>query len=163
MAETLMIFGLGASLLGTAVSTVAGVQQAKFMAQTAKRSAEISKLNAERAVERSQIEGQDQDRLAEEVIVDAISIPAGSGLSLASGSFSKKRASLRQLARLDTLRIRQAGDIEAFNFLQEADTSKTEAKKFKRKAKYTAIAGALQAVSTLGNSSLISGAATKGS
>ncbi len=162
MAETLMIFGLGASLLGTAVSTVAGVQQAKFQAQIAKRSAEISELNAERAVERSQIEAQDQDRLAAEVIGDAISKQAGSGLSLASGSFSKKRASLRQLARLDTLRIRQAGDIDAFNFLQEAATGKAEAKAFKRKAKFTAVAGALQGVSALGNSSLISDAATKG-
>ncbi len=162
MAEVLLIASLGASLLGTAVSTIAGVQQAKFQAQIAKRSAEISELNAERAVERSQIEAQDQDRLAAAVIGDAISKQAGSGLSLKSGSFTGKRASLRQLARLDTLRIRQAGDIEAFNFLQEAATGKAEAKAFKRKAKFTAVAGALQAVSTLGNSSLISDAITKG-
>ncbi len=162
MAEILSIASIGASLLGTAVSTIAGVQQAKFQAQIAKRSAEISKLNAERAVERSQIEAQDQDRMAASVIGDAISNQAGSGLSLKSGSFVGKRASLRQLARLDTLRIRQAGDIEAFNFLQEAATSKAEAKAFKRKAKFTAIAGVLQSASVLGSSSLITKAATKG-
>ena len=71
MAETLLVVGLGASLLGTGISTIAGIQQAKFQAQIAKRSAEISRLNAERAVERSQIEAQDQDRLAAAVIGDA--------------------------------------------------------------------------------------------
>ena len=163
MAETLLVVGLGASLLGTGISTIAGIQQAKFQAQIAKRSAEISRLNAERAVERSQIEAQDQDRLAAAVIGDVISNEqAGSGLSLRSGSFTKKRASLRQLARLDTLRIRQAGDIEAFNFLQEAATGRAEAKAFKRKAKFTAIAGVLKGISTIGGSSLVSGAATSG-
>ena len=162
MAETLLIASLGASLLGTGISTIAGVQQAKFQAQIAERSAEISEMNAERAAFRSQVEAQDQDRLAAAVIGEEISKQAGSGLSLASGSFTKKRASLRQLARLDTLRIRQAGDIEAFNFLQEAVTSKIEAKAFKRKAKFTAIAGVMQEVSTFAGSSLVSGAATKG-
>ena len=160
--SVLLGVGLAASLLGTGISTIAGIQQAKFQAQIAKRSAEISELNAERAVERSQIEAQDQDRLAAAVIGDVISKQAGSGLSLRSGSFTKKRASLRQLARLDTLRIRQAGDIEAFNFLQEAAGFKAEAKAFKRKAKFTAIAGVLQGVSTIAGSSLISGALTKG-
>ena len=162
MPETLAIVGLGASLLGTGISTIAGIQQAKFQAQIAKRSAEISELNAERAVERSQIEAQDQDRLAAAVIGEEISKQAGSGLRLTSGSFTKKRASLRQLARLDTLRIRQAGDIEAFNFLQEAATSKIEAKMFKRKAKFIAIAGVLKGISTIGGSSLVCGARTKG-
>ena len=112
-------------------------------------------------MERAQIEGQDQDRLAVAVIGEEISKQAGSGLNLVSGSFTKKRASLRQLARLDTLRIRQAGDVEAFNFLQEAATSKAEAKAFKRKAKFTALAGALQGVGDIAGSSLISGALTK--
>ena len=69
---------------------------------------------------------------------------------------------MRQLARLDTLRIRQAGDIEAFNFLQEAATGRAEAKAFKRKAKFIAIAGVLKGISTIGGSSLVSGAATSG-
>ena len=162
MAETLLVVGLGASLLGTGISTIAGIQQAKFQAQIAKRSAEISELNAERAVERSQIEAQDQDRLAAAVIGDLISKQAGSGISLRSGSSVRGRDSLRQLARLDTLRIRQAGDIEAFNFLQEAVGLKAEAKAFKRKAKFTAIAGVLKGISTIGGSSLVSGAATSG-
>jgi len=113
-------------------------------------------------VERSQIEAQDQDRLAAGVIGDAVSKQAGSGLNLLSGSFTKKRASLRQLARLDAARIRHAGDIEAFNFLQEAAGFKAEAKQFKRKATFTAIAGGLKGVSTLSKSSLISDALTKG-
>ena len=154
--------GLAASLLGTGISTIAGIQQAKFQAQIAKRSAEISELNAERALERSQIEEQDLARGAAAVIGDLISKQAGSGLSLRSGSSIRGRDSLRQLARLDVLRIRHEGDIDAFNFLQEAAGFKAEAKAFKRKAKFALISGVLQGVSTLGDSSLVSGALTKG-
>ena len=162
MPQALPFIALGATLLGTGVSAFAGAQQAKFQSKIALMNAQISEENAERAVFRSQVEAQDQDRMAAAVIGDAISKQAGSGLSLRSGSFVKGRASLRQLARLDTLRIRQEGDIEAFNFLQEAKGFKVEAKAFKRKAKFAVISGVLKGISGIAGSSLISGAATSG-
>lgn len=163
MSETAAIIGLGASLLGTATTTLAKVQGAKFQSRIAIINAKISEDNAERASFRAQVEAQDQDRLAAAVIGDEIAKQAGSGLNLRSGSFTFKRQSLRQLARLDSLRIRQEGDIEAFGFLQEARVSRAEASAFKRKAKFAIIGGVLKGITNVTGSSLVSGAPTRGS
>ena len=162
MPITTAAIGLGASLLGTGFSTLAAVQGAKFQSRLAIINAKISEDNAERAAFRAQVEAQDQDRLAAAVIGDEISKQAGSGLNLRSGSFAGKRLSLKQLARLDSLRIRQEGDLEAFGFLQEARVSRAEASAFKRKAKFAIISGVLTGVGQIAGSSLVSGALTRG-
>ena len=163
MVAALPAIALGTSLLGVGVSTLAASRDAQFKSKIAIINAKIAEDNAERAVFRSQVEAQDQDRMAAAVIGEEISKQAGSCLNLRSGSFVGKRQSLRQLARLDVLRIRQEGDIEAFGFLTDARVSRATSSAFKRKAQFAVISGVLKGVGAGADSSLISGALTRGS
>lgn len=160
MPQALPIIALGAGLLGTAASTIGGIQQAKFQAKVAKRNAQIAETNAQNAAFRSQVEGQEQDRISRALIGEEVSRQAASGLALSSGSFALQRKTLGELARKDTLTIRQAGDVEAANFLNQAAASRAEAKLAKRSAVTTGIAGGLSAVGQIAGSSLVSGALT---
>ena len=91
MPITAAAIGLGVGLLGTGVSTLAAVQGAKFKSKIAIINAKISEDNAARATERSQVEAQDQDRLAAAVIGDEISKQAGSGLNRFSRASPRPR------------------------------------------------------------------------
>ena len=156
MPVALPFIAVGIALLGTAVSTVAAVQQAKFKAQVAKFNQEINEDNAARAADRAQIAQQDQDRIAAAIRGEEAAQQAGSGLSLRSGSFDKKRQSLGVGAAQDRLRIRQAGDVEAFNFLVKAEGFKGEAAAEKRAGKFAIATGLISAAGTVAGSSLVS-------
>ena len=168
MAETLAAItltqvGTAISIAGTVASAFASIQQANYAAQVARFNASINNQNAERAIERSRIEAQDQDFIARALIGQITADQAASGLSLSSGSFALQRKTLRTLARQDAKRIVQAGDIEAFNFRVAAAGNTATAGLAKSAGFNSLVSGALGVagdISSLAGKSLVSGALT---
>ncbi len=161
MADPLSIIALVATIGGTVVSTVGAISQANYQKQIAKHNAEINRMNAERARFRSQVEAQDFDREAKETLGDLEVAQAGSGLNIRSGSFKRTRRNLKTLARLDTMRIRQAGDVEAFNFLNQAAINDAQARQASSAGFFAAASGVFSLASGIAGSSLVGGAFNK--
>ena len=113
--------------IGAIVSGVMGMAQANYQAKVANMNAEIAKDNAKRAIERSQVEAKDQDALTREMIGEQVAAQGASGLSLTGGSAMKTRAAARRLGRRDTLNVRQAGELEAYQYKTDAMNYKAQA------------------------------------
>jgi hypothetical protein len=115
-------FGISAILgaVGSVVSGVASLAAGAAQARMAKFNASIAEDNAVRATERSQIEAQQQDKLTLGMLGEQEAVQSASGISLGSTSSVRTRRAARELGRLDTLNVRQAGDIEAYNYKVDA-------------------------------------------
>lgn len=135
------------AIAGVAMQTIQERNEAKFESKVAKRNAQINEMNAERAGFASQVEAQDQDFRNRAIIGEEVSKQAGSGLSLGSGSFVLQRRNLSELARQDSLRIRQAGDVEVHNFLTAAAQNRAESKMALKRRTNATVAGGINAVS----------------
>jgi hypothetical protein len=91
-----------------------------YQAQVARMNAQIAEDNARRALERSQIEQQDQDTITRAQLGTQEALQGASGLSIEGGSQILTRKSAAMLGRRDALNIRQAGEIEAYNYKTQA-------------------------------------------
>lgn len=152
MPVAIPFIALGATLLGTAVTTLGAIQQSKFKANIAKMNQQINEDNAERAVNRGRIEAQDEAFRAQEILGAQLSEQAASGLSTRSGSFALARKSEEELARRNTLNIVQASELERFGFLTDAAVNRVERKLAKKAGKQAIVSGALSAVSSIAGS-----------
>ena len=115
-------FGISTILtaLGSVVSGVSALAAGAAQANMAKFNAQVAEDNAVRAQDRAQIEAQQQDDLTRGMIGSQEAAQSASGLSLSSKSSVLTRKSALKLGRLDTLNVRQAGDIEAYNYKVDA-------------------------------------------
>lgn len=102
-----------------------GIQQsnmASYQAQVAENNAAIAESNAQRALQKGQIEAQEQDALTMQTLGEQETIQGASGLSLGSKSAVLTRKSARELGRLDALRVIHGAEMEAYNKrIQAAD------------------------------------------
>jgi hypothetical protein len=144
---------VGVSIVGTIVSTSAQVNAANYQAQVADRNAQIMQENANRAIFRSQQEQLDQDRKAAYAYGALTASQSASGLSLGGASFMLSRKNARQLGRIDALNVRQAGQLEAYNYLTQSEDSAKAAGFARDQANSSLLAGFLE-----GAGSLIGGA-----
>src|SRR5678815_4791338 len=122
MAAGLPIAAIGLGL-SAASSVFAGFTQYKagqYQAAIADQNAKIARDNAARATHTAQVEQQDQDMVARAMLGEQTAEQGASGFTLNSGSFKTARQSARQLARKDALNIRNAGAMEAHNYLTQA-------------------------------------------
>lgn len=139
----------GVSILGIMQSTSANIQAANYQAQIADRNAAIMEDNAQRAAYRSAVEAQQQDENTRGVVGQIIANQAASGLRLGGRSAMLTRKSAAELGRLDTLNIRQAGEIEAHNYLMQAEDFRSSADFSRKTGQSAAVAGALQGFGSL--------------
>lgn len=109
------------------ISGVFGMAQASYQAKVANMNAQIAEENAKRTIERSQIEQQDQDMMTRQALGEQMSVQSASGLSMASGSALLTRRAAARLGRMDALNVRQAGEIEAYNYKTQAMNFRAEA------------------------------------
>ncbi len=151
--DPLSLAAMGLAAAGSVVGGIQASNAANYQAKVAAMNAEIAEQNAQRAVHRSQVEAQDQDAVSLAALGELTSMQGASGTSLTGRSAKRGRATVRQLGRLDALRVRQAGDIEAYghrteqaNFLAQAEASRME-------GRHSLVEGFMNA-----GSSLISGA-----
>lgn len=139
----------GAKLIGGVSDFTSGMYQAKV----AEYNAKIAKQNSVRALERTDIEGAENDRLTAELLGTQEAVQGASGLSITGKSAAAMRSRTRILGRRDTLNIQQAGRIEAYN-------ERVKAKSLRSQAKMTKISAGLDlAGSILDAGSSIIGAA----
>lgn len=115
----------------TAVASVAtgvlGYSAAQYQGQVAKMNTKVAEENAQRALERSKIEAQDNDLQTSLLLGEQVAAQGASGISLTSKSFMKTREATRLLGRRDTLNIIQGGEIEAYNYKVDKENFKAQA------------------------------------
>lgn len=145
-----------AGALTSIVSGVTGMMQAQYQAAVADMNAKVAKENAERAVERSRIEGEDNDMQTKALLAEQEVAQAASGVSLSGKSQIQTRASARKLGWRDTANIIHAGRVEEYNYLVQKANFDAEKKAAKISGMSSLVGGFLGAAGNL-PSSMIGG------
>lgn len=117
---TIAAAAIGLSVASAAFKGISGYQMGSYQAQVAEMNKKIAEENARRAIERSQVEQQSQDALTLAMLGEQEAVQSASGLSVNSKSFKDTRRAARILGRMDALNVRQAGEIEAYNYRTDA-------------------------------------------
>lgn len=143
------VVSTGLAFAGVVASTSAATQQANFQAQVAERNAKVQEDNAVRAQYNAQVQQQESDRVARGLIGEQIAAQSASGLKIGGRSQMLTRKSAKQLARLDSLNIRQAGDVEAYNYRVGAEDAAMAAGFARQSASNALTEGFLTGVGTL--------------
>lgn len=142
-----MAFAPILSAAGTLISGVFGMAQGMYQAKVAQANADIAAENAKRAIERAQIEQIDQDTETLAMLGEQEAAQSASGISITGRSAVRTRATARRLGRRDALNVRQAGEIEAYNYLTDEMNFKAQAKGSQLSAWSSMVGGVLGAAS----------------
>lgn len=137
------------SLTGTVVSTIGTLAGLSYQARVAKNQAIANDQAAEDAIQRGQIEQQEQDFAAAEQLGQQTAQLATSGFDVTAGSLGQRRSYTRLLARRDALRIRNNAEREAVGFRNQAQNNRDEAAGFGTQQIFTAFEGAAEAGGSL--------------
>lgn len=123
--------GLTLSTILTAASTaVTGVLQysaSQANASIMEMNAQISEDNAVRAIQRAQVEQEAQDQQTRAFLGEQLAVQSSSGVNIGSGSPVLTRVAARELGRMDALNIRQAGELESYNYKVDAASGRAQA------------------------------------
>jgi hypothetical protein len=142
----------------TLVKGVGDFSSGMYQSKVAEMNSKVAQDNARRALQRSDVEAVENDRLTAEMLGEQEAAQGASGLSLTGKSFAANRARTRILGRRDTLNIRQAGQIENYNYKVQRQNFRAESKSAKTSA-YLGLAGSvLEAGSIVGNAKATSAA-----
>lgn len=136
--------GLGA--LVTGVTTFAA---ASNNAAIQEMNAEIAEENRQRALNRAQIEQQENDFRVRGMLGEQLAAQAASGVEIGKGSPKYTRIAARELGRLDALNIRQAGELEAYNYATQATNFRANAAGMRSEGVFGLLGGFLNAGSVI--------------
>lgn len=153
----LALAGSVASAGGALIGGMAAKNAGDYQAQVERQNAQIARDNAARAIERSQLEQQDQDRLTQAQLGTQEALQGASGLSLEGGSQMLTRKGAAMLGRLDALNVRQAGEVESYNYKTQAVNSEAKARMAKAQGRSALVGSFFSA-----GGSLLSGASKFG-
>lgn len=158
------VVGTGLSIFGAIQQGQAANAAAQYQANVATVNANLAEENAKRVRAASDEEGYQQDQTARALFGEQEAGQAASGLSLQSESFVATRRSARKLARLDSLNLRQAGDVQAYGFRTDKANQLASAEFSRAQGKNALTSSYLDAASSLvgGATSLIGGGAKYG-
>lgn len=148
MTDPVTMIAMAGSVLGGLANFSAG----QFRARIATMNREVALENADRAIARSQVEQMDQDTQTAALIGEQEALQGASGLSLTSRSHIRTRASARTLGRVDALNVRQAGEIESYNYQVDAENFRAEASASQSEALFGLVEGFLGAGSAFAGS-----------
>ena len=156
------IFSALSSVVGGIASYSASQAQAAQMeaqAQAQERQARIMEDNAVRAQLKAQIDAQENDFQTAAFLGQQMSDQSGSGVDIGFGSTKYTRIATREIGRQDTLNIRQAGDLEAYNYkvasqdaISGAAASRAQASASRNAGMFGLLGGVLGAGSVIGKS-----------
>jgi len=147
----LVAIGTAVSAIGAVVGGVAQYQAARNSAAIDEMNAQIADDNAKRAIQRSQVEQQQQDVQTRAMYGAQLAAQAGSGVSVERGSPVKTRIAARELGRLDALNVRQAGELEAYGYKTQKVNYEAAAKNKRQAATFSLLGGFLNAGSVITN------------
>lgn len=139
------VLGVGASLF----EGFQGYQAGQYRAKVAEFNQDIAKQNADRAIERSQVEQQDQDAITLAALGEQLASQGASGLAITGRSNTALRKNAATLGRLDALRIRQGGQLEAYNYNVDAANFGAEAGAARSSGAGSLVSGFLNAGTSL--------------
>jgi hypothetical protein len=137
------------SAAGSLISGIASFQAAQAQAAIYEMNAEIAMDNSRRAIERSQVEQQEQDIMTRAMLGEQLAAQSASGVSVGFGSPVKTRVAARELGRKDALNVRQAGELESYNYKSDAATSSAMAAAKRSEAGFNLLSGFLNAGSVI--------------
>jgi len=143
---TALLQGLGAIVTGAATFAAASNNAA-----IQEMNAEIADDNAKRALERAAIEQQESDFRTRGLLGEQLAQQAASGVDIGSGSPKYTRIAARELGRLDALNIRQAGELEAYNYRTQSVNFRANAAGARAEGAFGLLGGFLNAGSALTN------------
>lgn len=136
-------------VVGAIMSASASAQAAQYQAAIYQRQEEVNKINAARAIETAQQQQLEQDQQTRAFLGEQLAAQSASGLRIGGGSAMLTRKSARELGRLDALNIRQAGEVEAYNWKVGAADAAASASFAKMQANNSLLEGAFAAGGTL--------------
>lgn len=120
LAPAFSVIGSLVGAAGTIFSGISAMQQANYQAKVAAMNQQIANDNAKRAIEVGQINQQGQDTQTAAMLGEQEAVQGASGLSLTGKSQILTRKAARELGRLDALNVRQAAEIESYNYKTQA-------------------------------------------
>ena len=141
-----------AAALGGIVQGVTGFMTASYQAQVANMNAKVAQANADRARDRWQKDAEDNDFQTAALLGEQEVAQAASGVSLSGKSQIRTRQSARILGRRDTLNIRDAGELDRYNYLVQKANFKAEASAAKISGVSSLLGGFLSAAGSLPSS-----------
>jgi hypothetical protein len=115
------------SALSSVVSGVMGMMQASYQAEVANRNARVAEMNAEHSLMVASIKAEDQDMQSKALKGEQLSTQAASGVTLSGDSQVLTRATATRLGRRDALNIIDDGNLEAYNYREQAANFKMQA------------------------------------
>lgn len=136
---------------------IADRRAAQYQAGIADRNAKLAEWNAQRSLQRGQVEGQEADFENIALIGQQRAGRGASGVSVGSRSQIAAETATKVLADLDRRRIREGAQLEAANFRTTGEGLTEEAKMLRRSGRGALVRGFLE-----GGASLITGAARVG-
>ena len=136
---------LVATVASTVVSGTAAFASAQANANIADYNAEINEQNAKRAIDRAQVEQEEQDLAAAGFLGEQTAAIAAGGVDVGTGSALRSRVAAKELARKDALNIRQAGEIEAYNYQADAASQRAQADGYRAQGMFSALGAFLEA------------------
>lgn len=149
----LAIAGTVVSAGGSILQGVAAKRAAEFRAGIAEMNRRVAEINAERSLQRGQIEAQEFDMESLAFLGTQLATQGASGVSVSSGSHASARKAARTLARIDARRIVENSRVEAFQHRVTGAGLEAEATLARREGRQSLLAGFINA-----GSSLITGA-----
>ena len=153
LSTALTIGSTALGVVGSLASASAQQSAANYQARIGMMNAQIAEENARRAQDRAQYAALEQDTMTMAQLGEQEAVQSASGLSLGGRSQMLTRKAAIELGRMDALRVREAGDTEAYNYRVQAANQIAEASAQRAKGSNAMLAGYLNA-----GSSLISGA-----
>lgn len=140
---SLATIGKVVSTVSAGVGALSQMQAASYQQAVAENNARIAEENARRAVEDSQRETVDFGEEARQEIGALVAAQSASGLSLDVGSSLLRRRAGERLAKRDSDRLREAGNLRAQGFNQQAADAKAEAKLASKRRGFALLGGGL--------------------
>lgn len=156
------IFSAVSSVVGGIASMQASQAQAAQMelqAQAQERQARILEDNAARAQVKAATDAQENDWQTAAFLGQQLSDQSASGVDIGFGSTKYTRIATREIGRQDTLNIRQAGDLDAYNYKVQSEdarigavSSRMQASAARQAGQFSLLGGILGAGSVIGKS-----------
>lgn len=141
------VLGIALSVAGSVLGAVQAKNMADYQAELAERNAKISEENAARTITRSQVEAQDQDMMNLAFLGEQEAAQSASGLGGRSQFLARKSG--QELGRRDVLNVRQAGEIEAYNYRVEAMGQRANAEMARAEGRNAMLSGFLGATKSI--------------
>lgn len=127
LAPILTIAQMGLGVAGSLIGSASEAEAAKRAEELALKNKKIANENAQRALLVAQEEQFDTDVENGQLLAEQEAVQAASGIMLESPSFMQTRRNARELARIDALNVREAGNIRAQAYRNEGDAYAADA------------------------------------